>query len=210
MPKIDYLGLTIDKHLTWKDEITKLCKKISPIVGILSKLRYYLPIRILLKIYNALIHSRLTYTALTWGVAAKCHLKRLQVLQNRAIKLIYKKHHRTSTIDLFKNISKTILPVVGLHKFAICKMVYKVINGLCFHNTDLRYPQHNYITSFSGLLLKSVRSNFGKHSFSYNGSKIFNELPLKIRQSTSFSAFSRHLRLWLLSENLEDCINHVD
>ena len=38
-----YLGVLIDKHLSWKTHIDSLCNKISRNVGVISKLRHYLP-----------------------------------------------------------------------------------------------------------------------------------------------------------------------
>lgn len=64
--------------------------------------------------------------ALIWGVAAKTHLKKLQVLQNRALN-VFKKPYRTSTVELFRNVAKAILPIVGLHKFENLKMTYEML-----------------------------------------------------------------------------------
>ena len=63
---IKYLGLTIDMNLNFDFHISNIVYEISRTVGIISKIRHYLPETALLKIYYALIHSHL-YTALLSG-----------------------------------------------------------------------------------------------------------------------------------------------
>ena len=45
---IKYLGLLIDKNLSWKHHIDSIATKISKNVGLIAKLRYYVPRKILL------------------------------------------------------------------------------------------------------------------------------------------------------------------
>ena len=50
------LGVTIDEELTFKKHVDQLCKKISLKIGLLNKMRIYLPIRERELFYNALIN----------------------------------------------------------------------------------------------------------------------------------------------------------
>ena len=56
-----YLGIHFDKNLSWNDHIQHVCNKISKACGALTKLRHYVPIQILIDVFNALIHSYLRY-----------------------------------------------------------------------------------------------------------------------------------------------------
>jgi hypothetical protein len=53
---IKYLGIIIDHYLDWKGHVSQLSKKISRVIGILSKLRHFVPIKILLQIYYSIIY----------------------------------------------------------------------------------------------------------------------------------------------------------
>ena len=64
---IKYLGLTIDMNLNFDFHISNIAYKISRTVGIISKIRHYLPETALLKIYYAQIHSHLLYDLIIWG-----------------------------------------------------------------------------------------------------------------------------------------------
>ena len=57
---IKYLGIMIDSDLSWKNHIDFICHKISKSIGIIAKLRHYIPRQLLLSIYHTLITPYLT------------------------------------------------------------------------------------------------------------------------------------------------------
>ena len=56
---IKYLGMYIDKYLSWNIHIQQLSKKLSRANGILSKLRHNAPSGICLQVYYAIFYSHL-------------------------------------------------------------------------------------------------------------------------------------------------------
>ena len=83
-----YLGVIIDRNLTWKTHIEYISNKISKVCGSLAKLRHSVNSKILIEIYHALIHSYVRYGILTWGNACDNALNSLQVILNRAIRIM--------------------------------------------------------------------------------------------------------------------------
>ena len=67
LDSFNFLGITIDKHLTWREHIHLISNKISRIVGVINRLKNYIPQNVLLTIYNTLIIPHLNYGILTWG-----------------------------------------------------------------------------------------------------------------------------------------------
>ena len=57
---IDYLGVMLDTHLTWNDQIDTACKKLVFVISRLSRLKHVAP-RILMYIYQGTIQSRFEY-----------------------------------------------------------------------------------------------------------------------------------------------------
>ena len=51
---IKYLGILIDSHLNWKKQVEFIGQKIKRVIGILCKLRHYVDLNILVKLYYAL------------------------------------------------------------------------------------------------------------------------------------------------------------
>ena len=58
---VKYLGVMIDNHLSWKHHINYVALKISRNIGILAKLRHFVPPKTLYGIYNSLIFPYLSY-----------------------------------------------------------------------------------------------------------------------------------------------------
>ena len=56
-----YLGIIMDDKMDWKQQIKKLCSKLSTVCRVLSKVRHYLDRKSLMIIYNSLFDSRLRY-----------------------------------------------------------------------------------------------------------------------------------------------------
>ena len=80
---VKYLGILIDSNLSWKFHIDSICKKIKKSIGIFSKLRYFVPLKILVNLYYALIYPFLTYGLIVWGNTYSTTLQPLFILQKR-------------------------------------------------------------------------------------------------------------------------------
>jgi hypothetical protein len=103
----------MDEQLNFKRHIEKLSGKISPMVDMLYKLKDTTS-RILKTIYHAFIHSNILYSLLiVWGSAHKTSLKPIQILQNRALKFVFKNGPLFGTIELYHTVLKGTLPVSG-------------------------------------------------------------------------------------------------
>ena len=62
--------------------------KISRIIGIITRLRHFVPKHTLLRIYSGLINPYLTYGISVWGQANKSVLNCLLILQKKVIRIM--------------------------------------------------------------------------------------------------------------------------
>ena len=87
---IKYVGVQIDELLSSKTHIEFIKGKLSQTLGILGKLSRYLNQKELIKTYYAFfIHtSDISYGLLGWGSVNKTTLKTIQILQNKALRII--------------------------------------------------------------------------------------------------------------------------
>ena len=76
-----FLGVLIDECLTWKNHIDCISKTISRNIGVMNKLKHYIPYRILHTLYCTLILPYLSYGILIWGNTYKSYLDKLVKLQ---------------------------------------------------------------------------------------------------------------------------------
>ena len=58
---VKYLGVLIDYRLSWNNQIDVILLKISKTIGLLSKLRHFVPSHTLISIYHSLVAPYLHY-----------------------------------------------------------------------------------------------------------------------------------------------------
>ena len=99
---VKYLGIFIDCHLNWHKYKVELSTKLSRAVGMLSKIRYYVNKETLHMIYYGIFSSILTYGSQIWG-QQDVITKKLQILQNKALRIMHFQPPRTTATPLFKS-----------------------------------------------------------------------------------------------------------
>ena len=98
---VKYLGIFIDCHLNWNTHRTELSTKHSRATGMLSKIRYYVSKDTLKMVYYGIFSSILTYGSQIWG-QHNAITKKLQVFQNKAMRIMNFQPRRTTATPLFK------------------------------------------------------------------------------------------------------------
>ena len=116
--KVTYLGVVFDQFLTWNDHFNILLPKLSRATGMLAKIRYFVPYETLCSIYHAIFNSHLTYSSLIWGYITEELKNRIQVLQNKALRIIHFKKQRESAGPLY--FKSNILPINDQIKLQHC------------------------------------------------------------------------------------------
>ena len=96
-----YLGIIIDKHLTWKEHLSSMAINLSKSLGILYRVRHNSSLQVLKQIYFSLFYPYLTYAILLWGNASVTDLNPIKIVQKRAVRTILNKSWNAHTQPLF-------------------------------------------------------------------------------------------------------------
>ena len=99
---VKYLGVLLDEHLQWNDQIAQVKIKLNRATGILSKIRHNVNPTILKVLYHSLFGSNQLYGAQLCGQANLANQNSIQVLQNRAIRKICFKERNEPVSENFK------------------------------------------------------------------------------------------------------------
>ena len=134
-----YLGIMLDKNLTFREHIEYICNRISKSIGIMFRLSVCTPENVLRSLYNSLISPYLMYCNLIWGNAADVHLNRLLMLQKRALRIITFSEYLAHTEELFKQLN--IPKIHDIHKYSCCLYVFSNKNK--FEINDDVYSTRN-------------------------------------------------------------------
>ena len=117
-----YLGTTLENRLNFHEHIKITETKVARSVGILSKLKYYLPESAMLQLHHSLVHSQLIYGVAVWGNTFPSYLAKLTRLQNKALRSVTSSDWNASAAPLYQKLN--ILSLSKLNKFEIAKFIF--------------------------------------------------------------------------------------
>ena len=134
----------INENMSWKPHTDRIANKLSKYVGIINRLKRYLPQNILKMIYTSIIQSNLNYCILAWGY----NCGRLKKLQKRAIRLITDSPYNSHTEPIFKQLN--ILQLEDMFKVNMLKWYYQFKNKkLPFYFNSFEFPTHENIHNYN-------------------------------------------------------------
>ena len=184
---VKYLGILIDKNLSWKYHIDYVASKISRTIGIIARLRHFILLSTLLTIYRSLVAPYLTYGIIAWGQAAKSNLRKILILQKRALRLMYFFPNRDHILPLF--ISSNILPINLLYFETVLIFMHDVAHDSVPLNLKNLFRSsnqvHSYNTRFSSAgnyYVNPSRTNVMRNSISRLGPNLWNSLNNNTRE----------------------------
>ena len=99
----------IDENLSWKHHISHIASKISMSIGIIARLRHFVPLHTLHHIYRSLFQPYLLYGIVAWGRDGKIYGTKILLLQKRALRFMFFGDYKSHAIPFF--ISSNLLPL---------------------------------------------------------------------------------------------------
>ena len=145
----------------------------------LIKARNYLNQTGLLSLYYSFTYPYLTYCNQIWGSAYKTNLRRLSILQNKAVRIIYHVKPRESADPLHTRLG--IMKFTDINPFLIGRFVHCCCNGKVpeifvsyfqqncdVHHYDTRTAQHYHIPP--------VKFDLAKTGIRYRGAVVWNAI----------------------------------
>ena len=149
------LGVNIDDQLTFTEYVSDICKKASKKIGVLSRLCNLISSKTKLQLYLTAILPHLTYCQIVWHFCKQSERRKLERLQERALRVIY--NCRTCS-DTYTP-CKADLSLYNRRLQDIVTLMYKVRNGLppdniveLFNtaNKGYSFKVHSFIQPTSG------------------------------------------------------------
>ena len=198
------LGIIIDSVLNFEEQIAKLVKSCFSTIRKLAKVKIYLSQQHLQTLVSSLIFSELDYcNSLYYGLPAST-INKLQRVQNCAARLVWKnKIPFNSSLDGIYS---------SLHWLRIkFRIIYKVLLIVykCLHEKAppdvaalIRYSQSQRTQK---LHETRALTGYGDRAFSHVGPKLWNLLPILIREEHDLVEFKTKIKSFLMTRG-EDFI----
>lgn len=201
---IKYLGVYLDENITMKTHIKQKCRAAMANYYRILNIRRYLTVDACKQIVHGLIISHIDYSNSLYYGLPKCDIQKLQRIQSIAAKMILRKRKYDSVTACLNELHW--LPVALRIEFKILTVVWKCLND--------QAPQYLMELLHIGSNVRSLRSivhkqlviprakckTFGDRSFSVSGPRLWNNIPMDIRSSTTLDIFKSKLKTFLFSK----------
>ena len=193
----------IDEHLDWKVHIDNLSNKIARNVGVLNKLKHFLPAYIMKTLYSTLIESHLQYCTLLWANSHVTNIRKLQLLQKKAIRIITSSHYIAHTEPLFS--MTKLLKLDDLYKYQLGIFMHTVTHCQLPQNMSSMFVRTDNIHSHqlrnhNAYYIQQIRTNTRKSTINFSGPKFWNTIPTNLRQLASIHQFKKKFKALLLTK----------
>jgi hypothetical protein len=205
--EFNFLGLVVHECLNWNSHISNISNKISKNLGILNKLKRFLPRYILITMYNSLILPHIYYGILVWGHSCPRVIK----LQKRALRIIINSKYNAHCEPILKLLN--LLSVDDIHTAQCLKFYHKYVNGnlpAYFHDMYTANSSfHNYNTrNRHNITLPYSRTSFAQQSIRFKVPAILQRTPAIVSDkiiSHSLQGFSTYCKSYLISKYSSEC-----
>ena len=203
---IRFLGVLLDENLSWKYHVTELSKKLAQTCGLFFRVRRFLPINVLICLYNSLFSPFLQYGILVWGLTYETYINPVFLLQKRVIRAIPFQNYAAPSSPIFSDLK--ILKLHDLFQLKLLSFVYECVNQITpanFHTYfDSLASVHQYCTRQATkgdiFLIQKNTLQYGLRSVRYCGAECWNEIPVDIKRSPSVKSFRLKLKAFLFEK----------
>ena len=187
---VKLLGVHIDNKLDFKFHVSEVCRKAGRQLNALRRQSKLLNFRARMKVFNSFIRAHLNFCPLVWVNRNKTDLSRLEKVQERALRLVFNDKGSSYT-DLLQR--ARVPSVLVRWKRLLLIEVFKALNGVSppyiqelFREKDVPY---NLRSSKIVIQPRCKTTTHGISSLSYQGAKLWNNLPENVKGAPSVKEF---------------------
>nr|XP_061839065.1 uncharacterized protein LOC133621161 isoform X1 [Nerophis lumbriciformis]XP_061839075.1 uncharacterized protein LOC133621161 isoform X1 [Nerophis lumbriciformis] len=197
------LGVKFDSDFKFEKQISSVVQKSFYQLRQIAKVKPLLSRHDLEKLIHAFISTRLDYCNALYVGISQASLARLQLVQNSAARLLTQTRRREHITPILASLHW--LPVRYRIHFKLLLFVFKCLNNLApTYLSDLLQPYcpTRSLRSADQLLLTVPDTRLklrGDRAFAVAAPKLWNDLPLSVRQASSLPVFKSLLKTYFYS-----------
>ena len=195
--EVKLLGVTIDNKLKFDRHVDILCKKAAKQLNVMYRFKGIFDSKEKEVIYNTFILSNFNYCPIVWHFCGKGSTKKIEAIQERALRFMF--NDKKSTYDsLLEKCNYTTLHIRRIK--TIATEVFKSLHDMnpafmkdIFQQKDISYGLRDEVILNQP---KFHKLSYGRNTFKYYGSHIWNLLPNEAKLSTNIESFKHLIKIW--------------
>ena len=198
--EMKYLGLVLDEKLNYNEHVQAICNSLLKYFGIFNHIKHKVNKKIARQLYFAFVFSRIKYGIEIYGNCSDRNVNKIQIMQNKLLKLLLQMDRLTPTNILHKNLN--ILKINDLYKCSILSFVNDTQIGKCpriFEKYFHKKHSHYDLRQKGKLDIPPARLTLGDRAVRIKGAKLWNDIHKDLIPYKCKISLIRHLMKWYVS-----------
>lgn len=196
-----YLGIIIDDRLRFKDHCDYMLKKIGKKTSFLNRIGNYISAYTRCIIYKTIIAPHFEYCATMLMDMGETQLSKLQIAQNRAMRVILQCDRRTKVEHMLQALQ--FMSVKQRLYYNVCIFIFKTLNNLLPEQLKDKLQivgnvRERQTRQAEDIVIQFRRTTSAQKSMFYEGVKMYNALPAEIRRCETIELFKRMLKEYII------------
>ena len=205
------LGVIFDKDLSFRDHMKQTKKQVIGNLINISRISKFLNKSCRMKLVHNLVLSKIDFCNFLYSGLPNSDLRTFQLLINNAVRIVCGMERFSRERITPKCISLHILPLKARVEYKICLLAYKA----------LKYGQPSYLQNLLNLheqardlplrsegnsrLSEPVisRADYSNRCFSYIAPRLYNKLPVELKDSPCLERFKKELKTYLFRKSYD-------
>ena len=188
-----HLGVCFNSKMKWNDHIDAIALKAEKRLNLMKRLKYLVPRKTLETIYITKVRSLMEYACIIFSGASKECCDKIEQIQYHAGLIVTGALPTTSYKNVLNELSWETL--AARRSFLMMASFFRIVNGDApryLQGIVLRYQNNDYrlnLRHATNLPVPRTRLQLYETSFCVSAVKLWNALPLALRQSNSIDVF---------------------
>ena len=206
---VKVLGVIIDSKLNFPLHISTICRKAARQLNALARISSHLDLAGRRIIYNSFVASNFNYCPLVWHFCGSTNSNKLEKIQERCLRIIYKDY--VSNYDtLLENANTNTLVISRIRTLLVevFKSVHQ-LNAKCIRDLfEVKVTSYALRNPLQIIQTRKRTTTYGLRTVSYTGAKLWNDLSPLFSCDSDLENFKLSLEI-LNIDHLDPYFNYV-
>ena len=196
------LGVHLDSCLSYTHHVDKTVSSCMYSLFQINRVKHLLDRKTLLLVIHSLVFSRLFYCSSVWSNTSKENVKKLQLVQNFAARIVVGLRKYDHVSPALKELKW--LNITDQLYLRDAVLVFKSLHHLTPYYLSEKFKRNSEVHSrvtrnVNDLHLPLCRLVTGQRTFSFRGAKLWNSLPPEIKSEQTLKSFKHKLHKHFLT-----------